>query len=242
MSDTQAPTPSLPDNTSAIEIQQATAGGDGLSMQEHRDAVQWGLDHGKIDRARAEKEMDRAGNQLPLADAPAKAISTPAEFEGDVETLPGFEPAEKSSDYRLPDANELNKVLTAGKAGAELTPADTMHIQEQVGGWLHAGRLPPAIGTAIANIAGRHIAEMPGYDTLQAGAKDAYRITERSKLDRMWGDQAPANIALATQLVKEIEAKKPGIVAFLEVTGLGNNSNVIAQLAGQARRLYSKAK
>ena len=221
------------------------ASGDGLSMTVHRDSVQWGLDNGKIDRARAEAEMKLEGNTLPLAEP---KVATPAELapEGsDVETLPGFEPASKISDYQIPDVSELHKVFTAGKdgaLGAGLTSAEVMQTQQEVGGWLQAGRFPGVIGSAVSKIAGQHMADMPRYADMPVQAQEAYRITEQSKLDRLWGNQAPGNISLARKLVSEIEAKQPGLVAFLERSGLANNSQVVAQIAAQARRLYSKAK
>ena len=63
--------------------------------------------------------------------------------------------------------------------------------------------------------------------------RDLFQQQERVKLERIWGDGYNTNMNAARQLLQEIEAKRPGIVNFLERSGLGDSSVVIGLLASQ---------
>jgi hypothetical protein len=65
---------------------------------------------------------------------------------------------------------------------------------------------------------------------------------EIAKLECVLGDQLPQKLQLARQMVQKLESKRPGIVAMLEKTGLGNHSAVVLALANHCERLSKRSK
>jgi hypothetical protein len=64
---------------------------------------------------------------------------------------------------------------------------------------------------------------------------------ELAKLQCVFGDQLPQKLELARQMVQKIEAARPGIVAMLEATGLGNDAGVILALANHCARVSTRS-
>jgi hypothetical protein len=243
MSDTPiaetAPATSIP--PTAQELPPTSQDG-GLSLQQHRDSYQFLIDRGFMSKDVAEQKMREAGNELPLVGfAAPEPKSVAGKLEGDVASLPGFEPG-RVQDYQLPNLNDLHHLADGqnGEKLPDLTGKETMELQQRYGGWMEAAKLPPAIGSAVAKIAAKHIADMPRYAAMENGAQEAYRLGQMGKLQKLWGDKTGENIALARQLVNEIEAKRPGIKEFFDKSGIGSNADTIAQLATHARRLQAQ--
>jgi hypothetical protein len=65
---------------------------------------------------------------------------------------------------------------------------------------------------------------------------------EIAKLESVLGDRLPQQLLLAKQMVQKLESKRPGLVAMLEETGLGNHSGVILALANHCERLSKRSK
>jgi hypothetical protein len=63
---------------------------------------------------------------------------------------------------------------------------------------------------------------------------------QREAIDKMLGAAAPRKLALAQQLIQELEGKRPGVVAFLEASGAGNAASVVVQVAEHATRLAAR--
>jgi hypothetical protein len=243
MTDTPAApiAPVAPLGASPTEQMIATAGGDGLSLAQNRDLVLHGYNSGIIDVARANKELALAGGP-PLTDAELKPAPTAADMALAKDMPPGLEGG-KINDFTLPDLNDINGafVTTDGKAPPELTHAETIQIQTQVGGWLAAGEIPREIGSYLAKEAGQFIRTHPRYEQMEAGAKAALKISENSKLIRLWGsDKVKENVDFARAAVKHIESKRPGLLAFLDKTGVGDHATTIIHLALHGRRLTAK--
>lgn len=55
-------------------------------------------------------------------------------------------------------------------------------------------------------------------------------------LRERWGDQTPAKIELARGMIREGEAKWPGLTNYLNATGLGSDPKLIQQLVARAER------
>jgi hypothetical protein len=67
-----------------------------------------------------------------------------------------------------------------------------------------------------------------------------YGKSQRMLLERIWKEQTAEKISAARQLVRELDERRPGLIAFLENTGTGNNARLIAALANQAERLAAR--
>jgi hypothetical protein len=77
---------------------------------------------------------------------------------------------------------------------------------------------------------------------MNANERQVFAVVERAKIDKLFGDQAQSKINLARRLVTEVEAKRPGIFAFLERSGAGNSAAVVAMLANHAERLSRRTR
>jgi len=69
---------------------------------------------------------------------------------------------------------------------------------------------------------------------------DAHQAQTRTKLERIFGAEMPARLADAQRLIKEINAQRPGLIAWLDDTGLGNQYDLVHQVIQAARRKYGK--
>lgn len=113
--------------------------------------------------------------------------------------------------------------------GLPYTEADTQ-ADAAIRGWLADAELPKGNGNFIAAEARKLV---PQLQAMTDSQRDLFQQQERVKLERIWGDGYNTNMNAARQLVQEIEAKRPGIVNFLERSGLGDSSVVIGLLASQ---------
>jgi len=230
-----APTATSPGSPSPIEEMQATASGDGLSLDQHRTMVLDGLNKGFIDRERANEELKLAGAQPLRDDEGAPPPKSPSELTA-VEGLPPG----NVTDFKMPDnLDELDALVSPGRA--PLSDKERVEIQTKVGGWMAAAELPPEIGSYLSKEAGRHMTHMPNYAALPQAEKDAHRLGQMGILQKTWGDKTAEHIALAQAVVDRAEAKQPGLVDFLHTTGLRNNAQVVIHLAMQGKRMAAKA-
>jgi hypothetical protein len=55
-------------------------------------------------------------------------------------------------------------------------------------------------------------------------------------LKERWGDQVPAKLAVAKDMIRQAEAKWPGLTNYLNATGLGSDPKLIQQLVARAER------
>lgn len=178
--------------------------------------AQWAVEDGSMTREQADTALKSDGVQPQPA---------PSEIDAHLTEI-GFAPA-KPEEFRLPPM--------LGEDG-RMTP-ELAAVDKAARGWLSAGRFDAAIGNALAAEANR-VGER--WQAMNDAQRELYQRTERAKLDRLWGQDAEKNLKLARQLVQEIEAKAPGIVAFLVETGAGNSSFVIANLYTHATRLSAR--
>lgn len=96
---------------------------------------------------------------------------------------------------------------------------------------MHAAGIPVSIGNELArrwNAA--QSADAPTPESLEQSRQNAMSV-----LDKAWGSERDANIALARQVVGAMAQKQPGIKDMLEATGMGNDPWVIQTFANLAR-------
>jgi hypothetical protein len=136
-----------------------------------------------------------------------------------------FEPAASPDDYKIHVGQPLDE------AGQEELSSTRV--------WLHAAGVPVKDGELIAEVAlkdGRALAAM------NPEQRENYKQRESAKLQRLWKGDYSDHLAGAQRLVREVEAKHPGALAWLEKTGLGNSYALIAQLGEIAQRKYGKTR
>jgi hypothetical protein len=57
-----------------------------------------------------------------------------------------------------------------------------------------------------------------------------------AELQKRWGDQVPAKLAAAKDMIRQAETKWPGLTNYLNATGLGSDPKLIQQLVARAER------
>jgi hypothetical protein len=143
----------------------------------------------------------------------------------------GTEPtAEEPVEQALPSAKpEEFDIGPLRDDGLDFTEADRQ-ADAAVRGWMADAELPKGTGNFIAAEARKLV---PQLQAMTDSQRDLFQAQERTKLERIWGDGYNTNMNAARSLVREIEAKRPGLVNFLERSGLGDSSVVIGLLASQ---------
>jgi hypothetical protein len=101
--------------------------------------------------------------------------------------------------------------------------------------WMVEAGLSKGVGTFIAQEANILVPQLMEMDD---GQRQLFQASERTKLEQVWKGDFHKNLKAARDLVKKIESKKPGLIDFLERSGLGDSSSMILQLhhASQNRR------
>lgn len=184
----------------------------------------------------AEAEMNRL-EELAFGAGPApepEPLPEPDTHRPDID-LNRMNEAQRATHDRLfegaksPEAYRINVNGPLDEAGTQqLTKART---------WLHAAGVPRADGEFIGELAQKEGAKLAAMNPAQ---REDHRLASQQKLQRLWGDATPARLADAQRLVREVEAKHPGVVAWLEQTGLGDSYALIAQLGNLAARRYGR--
>lgn len=103
--------------------------------------------------------------------------------------------------------------------------------------WLSEGGFPREIGNTLAQEIKKTSESLTKMNQVQ---RDAWLDKQNKTLTAIWGDKQDEKIQLARQLVNEIEARQPGLKAFLDRTGSGNDANVISILANHAKIMSLK--
>ena len=71
---------------------------------------------------------------------------------------------------------------------------------------------------------------------------ESYGETEFAKLERVYGPKLEEKLRDAGRMVQELEAKRPGLNAFLQSKGLGDSALIVSQLIAQSERYWGRRK
>ncbi len=138
-----------------------------------------------------------------------------------------FPPA-KASDFNIP--------VVTDKDGS-VDSAETIATVQAIRGALETAGVTKEIGSFIAAEAARGQAE---WEKLDDTGQQLHRQKTMVALERRYGEKTPEKIELARQLVREVEAKHPGIADLLDHTGASNSAVIIGQVIEHAERLLAK--
>ncbi len=170
------------------------------------------VERGRLTSAEAEAMLKADGV------APAPEL-TPEQIAYDQQ----FPSARSPADYEMP--------LITGADDNEAVALD-----KAARGWLHDAGFDRSRGSSLLREIDRVAQQHQGMSDAQ---KQLYQMGERQKLERAWGNEFPAKLALARQLVEELQQKRPGVVEALEA-GPGNSALVLSLIAAQAEILYNR--
>ena len=101
-------------------------------------------------------------------------------------------------------------------------------------GWLAAGRFDKALGSALASECQRVAKQLEGFKS--PAEHELFRLSERRRLEKMWGADTGKNIQMAKDFVAELAQVHPEIVRLLD-SGLGDAAGIVVRIHAQAQRL-----
>lgn len=210
-------------------LEEISAFAAGASRQDAESLLDWEMKAGRISKGQRDKilagraaPVDTTGsNVTPESVAALTTAAKAAEIDA------AFPPA-KAGQFDMPiftDEHGSAESEAAFNAAAGARAAlETAGFTKEIGGYL---------AKEIASVQ----KEWTGLDDT---GQELYRRTQMAQLERMWNEKAPEKIALAQQLVRELEAKHPGVMDLLDMTGAANSATVIAQVVAHAERLLAK--
>ena len=139
-------------------------------------------------------------------------------------------------DFDLPPG-KVGEFLIPHGAVQDASPQQEADAARYVSTWFELAQMPREIGTYLldemAVVAKRHQA-------MSEAERELYKREQTASLYKIWGDEGPRKLALAKQLLDEIDARQPGLAELLDETGAANSATVILQLASHAERLAAR--
>lgn len=178
-----------------------------------------------------EEVVDLGSRPSALAPQPADTAAE-AERQADEQAADAiaFAAPKTPGEYQLPYGNTFHD--------RDLTAQD-MQTDATVRGWLHDAELPASIGSALAEEADLALRNAP---SMTAGEAELAMRGCQSELRQLWGAEvADKRMELARRLVREIDARRPGLIDFLEDhPAIANSPRVVMQLALHAERIYAR--
>lgn len=138
--------------------------------------------------------------------------------------LDGFEAA-KPHEYQMPNSTAIS---TPQQRAADM----------KFRTWLADARFPKNIGSALAAEASRVLKQ---HAAMSEGEKELFKRTEAFQLKKLWGDKFEERRALGLKLLTELDQKQPGVLDFIDTSGLGNSALIISLVHGQAERLLARS-
>lgn len=225
-------TPVAGDSNSAAGAGFASDEWGGLTAGQLSTLANDALSRGQMSRDEA-NAMLAADNLPPLEDSQIggpknQAASELSDKQAEVLEFDKQNPPGRPEDFQVPNLVPPGGVMS----NAEVTA-----VAQKIQGWCATARLPKEIGNSILREADRVSAT---FGKMSESQKQDYTASERAKLARLWGDQTDSKIRLASQLVYELEAKSPGIVHAMTVTGAGSSALVMSHLVSAAERLLAR--
>ncbi len=143
---------------------------------------------------------------------------------GDAKLAPAQTAAEIEADqiYGKP-ASATDFTLPKFAADTD-TLEDIGKIDGAIRGWLTDLGAPRTTGEFLANEVARLSKETEHWSPADS---EVYARKERQTLERIHGEQYPAKLKAAQRLVRDIDRKRPGLVAVLENSRAGSSAVVI---------------
>jgi hypothetical protein len=194
----------------------------------------------RLSRLHALAYGDTAGNAAASGSgAPAAPGTVPAPVDAPASggaDRPADEIAREIDQHFPPARPEQFDMPVIADEGEDYGPRQ-FEADKLARSWLADARLPREIGSHIAQEAARTAALLK---TMTPETRELWARGQREMIDRTLGAAAPRKLALAHQLIQELEGKSPGVVAFLETSGAGNAASIVVQVAEHATRLAAR--
>lgn len=146
-------------------------------------------------------------------------------------------------EQRVVDPNQvtdLNQIFPPGKFEQfDLPKTVDLNAGKVIRNSLVTGEFTREIGSEIVREVDR---VSKSYSTMNEAEKEIFQRSEQIKVQNMFGDKAWEKFKAANDLLKNIDAKNPGLIKFLQSNGGAASAAVIIRLAHQAEILAEKNK
>jgi hypothetical protein len=187
-------------------------------------------------RMLANESLKRDGiAELPELTMAELTTQAEAQTAAAAEIDKAFPPAQ-AHELQLPRLAEI-----ASQAGVQANDQRIHDAHLRLHGWALAMKAP----AGVANFVFEQTAKVDRYwNSLSDAGQANYIAEQKAILGRMFGAELDAKLALARQLVRELDAKPngKGFSDFLVETGAGNSAVIIAQIVSHAERRLARIK
>lgn len=194
-------------------------GNSDVTPAQYRQMIQWAVEDGSLSPDEANAQLQAAGAD-PLQDTRQDPNNPAAQIDA------AFPPADPL-DYDLPPLVGENETYTEQHREQDMLRRN----------WLTTGRFPKALGDSLMKQAERTAAK---YRDMDENSRELYARAEFTKAQELFGGGSQEALGLAMQLAEEIDIVHGGFFAWLDESGAGDDSFVIAQMALQAQRLRDR--
>jgi hypothetical protein len=99
-----------------------------------------------------------------------------------------------------------------------------------------AAFIDAGVGRTMANDLLRQGIEAARNGPMHPGEIEQRNAAGMAELQAKWGDQTPAKLEMAKDMIRQASARWPGLPEFLERSGLGSDVKLIKQLVARAER------
>jgi hypothetical protein len=194
-----------------------------LSANEAATMAEWTRDDlakGKISPEKSNEIFNQLGT--PLAER------TDGRSDEEKELDKNFGAAAKPEDYRI----------TYGKPGEDVEMGPELKAFDgNARTWLSAAGFSKEVGNSLINIVGK---QAEHHATLTPQQREDFKERENDKLRALYKGQENLNAALdpVRQMLFEIEARRPGLLAFVKAHG--DDALLITQLVNQAKIYHAR--
>ena len=147
---------------------------------------------------------------------------------------------QKLIDDHFPPAKENDYCIRYFPPGREeaMSPA-LKEFDGHARTWLVSAEFPRELGNSLVAEIERVAKTTKGMTPAQL---ESYGETEFAKLERVYGPKLEEKLRDAGRMVQELEAKRPGLNAFLQSKGLGDSALIASQLIAQSERYWGRRK
>lgn len=106
-----------------------------------------------------------------------------------------------------------------------------------VGSWLSTAGFDRDRGTSAAKIADRVARQLEGKTEAE---RELHRRSSMLALERQYGAALKEKLNLAREFVRMVDRKSPGLLAYLDETGVGNDPLFVSLIVSQAERYAAR--
>lgn len=194
---------------------------DELSSQEAARMVEWtknDLLAGKISQAQADEIYRELG-------------ATAEQLAPDTRS-----PEVKALDAQFTPAKPEDYTIQYGIGQVTLTEPQKQ-FDANARAWLSGSEFDRSLGNSLVTTIGR-VGEQTRHMTPEQ--LENYGATEFEKLRGVYGPKLEEKLNRAGQMIREIEAKRPGLQALLKSRGIGDNAMVASMLIQQSERYFAR--